>query len=116
VAGIVALCSDPTDAAENWRGVKQAHLETLQNAPAQVRRVALAEKLDNARSIVRNLREVGSEVWPKMEIEPVDLLWYFDELVDLFVRDHPGAMASELTRQVENLHILADRDRQPGVG
>lgn len=106
VAGIVALCTDPVDVEAEWRVVKEAHLDTLMKATASVRRVALAEKLDNARTIVRKLREVGVEMWPTIGVDSSDLLWYFGELVELFAQVHPGAMAAELADQVEDMTAL----------
>jgi hypothetical protein len=108
VAGIVALCTDPIDVGDEWRAIKQAHLDILQTAPASVRRVSLAEKLDNARTIVRTLRELGEEMWPRMRVRSDDLLWYYGELSDLFTRQHPGAMATELAAQVEEMQALAE--------
>jgi (p)ppGpp synthase/HD superfamily hydrolase len=108
VAGIVALCTDPIDVGDEWRVIKRAHLDILQTAPASVRRVSLAEKLDNARTIVRTLRELGDEMWPRMRVRSDDLLWYYGELSALFARQHPGAMATELSAQLEEMSGLAD--------
>lgn len=107
VAEIVAFCTDPPDVGPDWREVKRAHLNVLATAAAPVRRVSLAEKLDNARAIVRKLREVGPDVWSQMRVSPDDLLWYFGELADLFAREHPGAMSVELTSQVGAMRELA---------
>lgn len=107
VAGIVALCTDPIDAGPDWREVKRAHIDTLGSAPATVRRVALAEKLDNARAVVRNLREIGGEVWPRVGVEAENLVWYFTELSGLFSSAHSGALAEELASQVDEMRTLA---------
>jgi hypothetical protein len=107
VAGIVALCTDPPDEGAGWRMKKRAHLEILESAPATVRRVALAEKLDNARAIVRGLREVGPEVWRKMGVNSDDLLWYFGELAEFFASAHPGSLAAELQERVSEMNRLA---------
>jgi hypothetical protein len=104
VASIVAGCTDPPDGPdESWRARKRAHLRDLEGAGAQVRRVALAEKLDNARALLRDYRRLGDRVWAQMDVEADDLLWYVSELADLFVTERPGDMAWELRRTVDDL-------------
>lgn len=107
IAGIVALCTEPTRNGSTWRAVKKQHFETIEGAPVAARRVALAEKLDNARTIVRQLRDVGPELWPTMDVDEADILWYFGELARLFTEVHPGAMAAELSEQVAEMRDLA---------
>ena len=46
-----------------------------------------------------------------MDVNPDDLLWYYEALADLFVTERPGDMASELQDTVERLLDLADRAR-----
>ena len=106
VAGIVALCTDPDENGGGWREAKREHVHALEDAPASARRVALAEKLDNARAMVRQVREVGGELWRRMGVESADVLSYFEDLVGLFGRDHPGSMSSELADQVAELTRL----------
>jgi (p)ppGpp synthase/HD superfamily hydrolase len=108
VASIVAGCTDPPDGPdESWRDRKRAHLRDLEGAGAQVRRVALAEKLDNARSLLRDYRHLGDRIWGQMDVQAEDLLWYVSELADLFVTERPGDMAWELRRTVDDLLDLA---------
>ncbi len=114
VAGIVAACTDPpADAEMTWRERKTRHLEELESAGAQVRRVALAEKLDNARAMLRDYRRLQDRLWTRLAVDPEDLLWYFAALADLFVTERPGDMASDLQDTVETLLELASA---PDVG
>ena len=54
VARIVAGCTDPEARDEiSWRERKSEHVRSLESAGPKVRRVALAEKLDNARALLR---------------------------------------------------------------
>ena len=48
VADIVVGCTDP-EVAGGFREAKTAHLRELESGSTSMRRVALAEKLDNAR-------------------------------------------------------------------
>jgi len=105
VAEIVAGCTDPRDAAgtKSWRELKELHLTELEQAGAHVRRVSLAEKLDNARAIARDFQRFGPALWERMEVEADEILWYFDALADLFGSERPGDMADELRATVDQL-------------
>lgn len=78
-----------------------------------MRRVALAEKLDNARALLRDYRRFGDQLWGRMNVNQDDLLWYVDALADLFATERPGDMAWELKDTVDRLLELAsDPDRE----
>jgi DNA helicase IV len=110
VARIVAGCTDPEgDPASSWRDLKTRHLRELESAGPQVRRVALAEKLDNARALLRDYRRMGARLWIRMGVDPEELLWYVSALADLFTTERPGDMASEFQDTVERLLDLASQ-------
>jgi len=115
VAQIVAGCTDPDGTDGSWRDRKTQHLRDLELAGAQVRRVALAEKLDNARALLRDYRRTGDRVWARMGVEAEDLLWYTAGLADLFVTERPGDMASELQDTVERLLDLTSQPATAGT-
>jgi hypothetical protein len=104
VARIVAGCTDPeVEEGASWRELKMTHMHLLESAGAHVRRVALAEKLDNARALLRAYRQMGARIWTRMGVDPEDLLWYQQELADLFVVERPGDLAWELRATVDRL-------------
>jgi DNA helicase IV len=116
VARIVVGCADPELGDEaSWRERKAEHLRALESAGPEVRRVALAEKLDNARALLRNYRRIGDRLWSQMGVDADQLLEYFADLADLFVAERPGDMASEFQRTVEALldAVSAPGDAQP---
>ena len=66
VAGIVAACSDTIESPKPpWRARKEAYLEHLEHQPESVLRVSLADKLFNARAILRDYLVVGDELWSR---------------------------------------------------
>jgi ATP-dependent exoDNAse (exonuclease V) beta subunit len=108
VARIVFGCTDPdSEPNSSWRERKLQHLRDLESAGPQVRRVALAEKLDTARALLRDYRRFGDRLWTRMEVDAHEILWYQEALADLFVTERPGDMASELQDTVERLLDLA---------
>jgi (p)ppGpp synthase/HD superfamily hydrolase len=84
VAGIVEACSD-TDVVPKppWRERKEAYIAHLATAPPEVIRVSLADKLHNARAIVRDLRVHGPSLWERFHPD-ADQVWYYDALARAF--------------------------------
>ncbi|MCK9250712.1 MAG: HD domain-containing protein [Solirubrobacteraceae bacterium] len=102
VASVVIGCTDPVEFVD-FRARKSEHLRLIEAGSTSVRRVALAEKLDNARALLRDLRRYGSATWDRMGIERDEMLWYLRELVTLFARSFPSVLAEELRRTVDEI-------------
>ncbi len=123
VAAIVAACSDTLDADDPrpWRERKASYLAHLPSVTDDaVLRVVLADKVHNARSIVRDYRAEGHALWERFTNKTADdQLWYYTELVRLFAERCPGPLLEDLKRAVAELEalILADADEaQPKPG
>lgn len=114
VADIVAACSDSLDAgaAEPWIVRKRSYLAHLQGVTDDgVLRVALADKVNNARALVRDYREEGQLLWVRFDGRtPRDQLWYYGSLLDFFERRRPGPLTEDLERAVDELAWLVVRD------
>jgi hypothetical protein len=65
VAAIVAGCSDTDESPKPpWRGRKERYVRHLKTeADASTLRVSLADKLHNARAILRDHREIDEAIW-----------------------------------------------------
>lgn len=111
VARVVAACSDSlADTAkcerkEDWHKRKEAYLAHLDTADDDVLRVSLADKVHNARAILRDLRkpEVGQTIWSRFDQPHDKTLWYYRCLADRFRNRWPGQLADELHEIVEVL-------------
>ena len=108
VARIVEECSDTdADPKPPWLDRKRAHVERAKTAADDVRRVSLADKIHNARSIVSDYRALGEELWPRFTTgNGDDQVWYFDSLVAAFRRPGDNRLVEELARLVEELKAL----------
>ncbi len=114
VARIVEACSDShTIPKPPWRERKEKYLARIRHEPADVRRVSLADKLYNARSILADYRHVGDTVWKRFTGGKQGTLWYYRELVKAFREVGPHLMAEELGRVVTQLERLAARRSAP---
>ena len=109
VAAIVLACSDSAEAEAGakapWRQRKLAYLRHLETADPDVLLVSLADKVHNARSILRDLRkpDPGAKIWDRFNRPKKDTLWYYGELAATFQRRIPGQLADELGEIVDLL-------------
>jgi (p)ppGpp synthase/HD superfamily hydrolase len=115
VAAIVAACSDTLDPdpADRWRELKQRYLVHLAGVDDDgILRVALADKVHNARSIVRDYRDEGDALWQRFgERTAHDQLWYYGRLLAFFEQRRPGPLTEDLRRAVTELALLNASDR-----
>ena len=114
VAAIVEGCSDSVDIdpAETWIERKRRYLAHLPDVEDDaILRVALADKVHNARSIVRDYREEGHALWERFTQKTArDQLWYYGGLLAFFQRRRPGPLTEDLWRAVAELAWLVARD------
>ena len=79
-------------------------------ADAQGRRVALADKLDNARSILADYRRLGDALWSRFNAGRQDQLWLLRSLVRAFrAAGETGFLVDEFDRTVSEV----ERQRVP---
>ena len=82
VARIVEGCTDADKIPKPpWRERKEAYLAHLGHAPIEVRRVAAADKLHNARAILVDYRHMGERLWARFNAGRDEQLWYYRNLV-----------------------------------
>jgi (p)ppGpp synthase/HD superfamily hydrolase len=118
VAQIVADCTDTYDDPKPpWRPRKEAYLASIPHKAAGSRLVSCADKVHNARSILRDHRRIGDAIFRRFSASKADTLWYYDELTRAFLQATPrseGAteLAQELDRIVTELHDCANHPRK----
>jgi (p)ppGpp synthase/HD superfamily hydrolase len=111
VAEIVRACSDSvvnTSAGqpkEDWQLRRARYVAHLGSAHKDVLLVSLADKVHNARSILRDLRkpDVGAAVWGRFKGSKPDTLAHYRELAQAFGKYLPGQLAEELGEIVDAL-------------
>ena len=105
VLRIVLGCTDADEHPKPpWRKRKNAYLKHLATAPADVRRVAAADKLHNARAVLHDYRHLGERLWRRFNAGKKDQLWYYAELVKVLKgRGRRGPLVRELGRVVHEL-------------
>lgn len=111
VAAIVDACSDAdTQPKPPWRQRKQDYIDHLADVSEEALLVSLADKLDNARAILRDLRIHGDGLWERFNTKnPGDHLWYYESLLNAFqARRKDCPMVAELGRVIEDWKAQAD--------
>jgi (p)ppGpp synthase/HD superfamily hydrolase len=112
VAELVKALSD-TDITPKppWRARKEAYLAHLEEAPTEVLRISAADKLHNARSIVRDYQVFGEDLWNRFSEPAQQQVWYYRSLADVFRRRLGGPLASDLSRTVADLEWVMGSPR-----
>ena len=101
VAAIVLGCTDTLESPKpKWRPRKEAYVENLRGAHRSVRLVAAADKLHNARSILRYQRSLGEQVWARFTASKEDVLWYYGAVTGALAARGSTPLIEELERVV----------------
>jgi (p)ppGpp synthase/HD superfamily hydrolase len=97
LADIVDGCSD-TDVTPKppWRERKEAYIAHLRDASPSVRLVSAADKLHNARAILRDYRNKREALWKRFNGGRDGTLWYYRELEGVF-RTVRSPLADEMS-------------------
>jgi (p)ppGpp synthase/HD superfamily hydrolase len=109
VAAIVEGCTDAdTVPKPPWRARKERYIAHVGQALLEVQRVSAADKLHNARSIVRDLRgDDANRVWARFTGGRDGVLWYYRSLTIVFLGAGVGFLAEELDRVVTEMERLS---------
>jgi len=116
VASIVCDLSDSLvdttagETKEAWRPRKERYIDHLRDAPERSLLVSAADKLHNARCILADYRNEGGESWVRFnETDPVQQLWYYRSVIDVFRERLDSPLTDELARTVDELErLMAD--------
>lgn len=110
VTEIVEGCTDSwVEPKPPWLERKKAYIEHVVSASASVRLVSAADKLHNARAILKDYREIGEALWSRFTGGKVGTLWYYRSLVAEFRKVDPNPLVEELARVVAKLAGLVEK-------
>lgn len=73
--------------SSNWSKRKEHHiaeLDKLAEKNPDVLLVSIADKLSNAQAIVADVTQHGSIVWKRFNATPVQIFWYYTQMLELF--------------------------------
>ncbi|MBD2446056.1 bifunctional (p)ppGpp synthetase/guanosine-3',5'-bis(diphosphate) 3'-pyrophosphohydrolase [Nostoc sp. FACHB-152] len=108
VTAIVDGCTDAdTTPKPPWKQRKKAYIAHIPQASPSVLLVSAADKLYNARSILKDYRLLGDSLWQRFQGGKDGTLWYYRSLVDAFKQTGNLEIFAELERVVTEIEILA---------
>ncbi|UQX11481.1 HD domain-containing protein [Candidatus Mycobacterium methanotrophicum] len=113
VARIVAECSDTFETPKPaWRQRKENYIRHLPDASDGAILVSLADKLDNARAILRDFRAHGDELWRRFSVQDPQLhLWYYRSLFEVYDQRVDNWMVDELRDVIGALEQAVSQSR-----
>ncbi len=110
VVAIVDGCTEfDTVPKPPWRERKERYLEQLRQGSPSVRRVALADKLHNARSLLLDYRQHGENLWSAFTTGKEGTLWFYRSVLLLYRATDSSPLVEELARVVEELEQLVEQ-------
>jgi hypothetical protein len=111
VAGIVKECSDSVVEDPQKKALpkerKRLHLEHLRHDVSEsALLVTAADKLHNARCILRDYRDLGEKLWERFNVGRADTLEYYESLATI-LEARGVQLSGELRHTVNELQTLA---------
>ena len=83
---------------------KENYVNHLPEASDSALLVSLADKLHNARAILRDYREVGDQLWQRFSVQDPQLhLWYYRSLLEVYAQRIDNWMVDELREVIDKL-------------
>lgn len=104
VARIVEDCTDSWEEPKRpWPERKRDYVEHARRLGPSSLRVSAADKVHNAYAILRDLRNIGEEVWDRFNAAPDDVMSYYEALVRAYREAGGGHLVDELDRIVRGI-------------
>lgn len=105
VASLVEALSDATTHPKPpWEARKRRFIAKLAQATADVKLICAADKLHNASSILREMRQIGDEAFTAFTATRTQTLWYYRASYEALATGWDAPILEELERTVRALH------------
>jgi (p)ppGpp synthase/HD superfamily hydrolase len=104
VARLVEALSDSVEHPKPpWQERKQSYLDKLAGEPADLKLISAADKLHNARSLLRDHENVGEALWSRFTASREQTLWYYESVCVALGTGWQHPLLDELERTVAQL-------------
>lgn len=107
VANLVEDCSEEEEWSQlTWREYKQKYIDKFASNSLSARRIALADKLHNARSNRSELLIYGDKAWNISRGKKEGTLWFYRSLIEIGKKDGFSFLINELQQVVSDLEKM----------
>jgi (p)ppGpp synthase/HD superfamily hydrolase len=107
VVEIVNGCTDAeTIPKPPWQERKQKYIEIMRHASPEARRVSMADKLHNARSILADYHRGDRNIWQRFKGGREGTLWYYKALIEVHRQMEDSNLTEECDRVVRELEKI----------
>ncbi len=104
VVAIVDGCTDcDVEPKPPWKERKETYIAHIKDTFSSVHLVSAADKLHNARAILRDYRILGDSLWDRFNGGKKGTLWYYRSLVDVLMAVYPSPLVDELERVISEI-------------
>jgi (p)ppGpp synthase/HD superfamily hydrolase len=114
---VVAIVDGCTDADVQpkppWRERKEAYIAHIKTAAPSICLVSAADKLHNARAILRDYYTLGDQLWERFKGGKEGTLWYYRSLTNVFRIASPSPLADELEKVVSEIEERVRLNEKP---
>lgn len=117
VAGIVEACSEPKCLGMTWNARKQVIIRRVADANPSTLLVISADKLHNVRSLIRDFRARGEQLWEQFNGGRDGTLWYYRAMADAIRAAGGSPLSAELEEAVRILEAeVGPCSTSPAIG
>lgn len=115
VKGLSDRLVENPDEKGSWDERKEKYIRRLRKEQADVRLISVADKLYNAKAILDDFKEIGAKVFERFKRGADQQLWYFDELLRIFLSHPRNRIVNDLERVVQELHARVNGNPRSNV-
>jgi (p)ppGpp synthase/HD superfamily hydrolase len=114
VGGLSDSFAESQQPKEEWKRRKTEYIERLRHEPDDVLLISAADKLYNAKAILDDFNEIGEAIWERFKRGADEQLWYFDELLAIYLSRPRNRIVSDLKCVLRELAAsISGRLQQP---
>lgn len=114
VAKLVAFHTE--DKSLTWKERKQQAINDLEEADDRCKILVMADMLANLRSMLRDVRLTGDQIWERFNAPPQDQCWYYSQmqeaLYSLQVYEDVAPLYREMVETYQDIFMMFLYDRE----
>ena len=96
VEGLSDSFAENQQPKDEWKKRKSEYIERLRHEPDDVLLISAADKLYNAKAILDDFNEIGEAIWERFKRGADEQLWYFDELLAIYLSRSRNRIVNDL--------------------